>query len=292
MRLARVQTENGIQLAISTGEGAIMLNRHIPELGSDMLKLIQDWDNWSAHIREILEEGHAPEPVATGNWLRPLDRPGKILAIGLNYADHIAETGMSRPDRQLWFNKLPNTANDPYNTIPLPRAGSQVDYEVELVAVIAKPCRHLDAAQARDHVFGYCVGNDVSVRDWQRASPQWTLGKSFDGHAPFGPWITLDSAVENPHALDIQCRVNGDVRQKSNTRHLVYSIWDQIAHLSQVLTLEPGDLIFTGTPGGVGVAMEPPRFLAQGDIVRCEISELGHIENCCEPEGAGDGPGT
>jgi 2-keto-4-pentenoate hydratase/2-oxohepta-3-ene-1,7-dioic acid hydratase in catechol pathway len=134
-------------------------------------------------------------------------------------------------------------------------------------------------------VFGYCVGNDVTERQWQRNSGrQWALGKSFDTHAPIGPWITTADEIGDPHGLSLSCAVNGETRQSSNTKHLIFNVWDQIAHLSKAMTLEPGDLIFTGTPGGVGNAMDPPKFLKPGDVVRCEIDKLGAIEGVMKAE--------
>ena len=145
--------------------------------------------------------------------------------------------------------------------------------------MIGKRGRHISRADAPSHVFGYTVGNDVSVRDWQLRTAQWTLGKSFDTHCPIGPAIVTADEVGDPHALGIRCLVNGETRQSSNTSYLVFDLWDQIAYVSQAMTLQPGDLIFTGTPGGVGVAFKPPRLLAVGDVVRCEIDKLGAIEN-------------
>ena len=207
-----------------------------------------------------------------------------MLAIGLNYADHVRETGRDMPDQQVWFGKLPNAVNGPFDPVQIPRASQRIDYEVELVAVIGRAGRHISAADAPAHVFGYCVGNDVSVRDWQRQTPQWLLGKSFDTHAPYGPWITTADEVGDPHRLGIRCLVNGELRQTSNTRELIFKIWDMIAHVSKAVTLQPGNLIFTGTPSGVGMAREPPHWLKAGDRVRCEIDELGAIENVMGPE--------
>ena len=176
--------------------------------------------------------------------------------------------------------------NDPHGDIILaPVPDTHVDYEVELVAVIGRVGRRIAAAEAPATVFGWCVGNDVTERAWQHATPQWTLGKSFDTHAPVGPWITTADSVVEPHALDIWLSVNSERRQVSNTRHLVFDVWQQIEHLSQAMTLEPGDLIFTGTPGGVGAAMTPMQFLADGDVVRAEIAELGAIKNRCVAHG-------
>ncbi|KCZ58402.1 fumarylacetoacetate hydrolase family protein [Hyphomonas chukchiensis] len=289
MKIGRVLIEGEMQIAIEWQGDAIPLSSILPDLGSDMISLIQNWDKHRVEIGQLLAAPPAESMIRSPTWKRPISRPGKMMAIGLNYADHIAESGMQTPERQLWFCKLGTSANDPFADIPLPVVSDQVDYEAELVAVIGKTCRHISAENARQYVFGYCVGNDVSVRDWQLASPQWILGKSFDGHAPFGPYITLDSAIQDPHRLDIRACVNGDLRQASNTRHLVFSLWDQIAHLSQAVTLEPGDLIFTGTPGGVGVAMTPPSFLKPGDRVKCEIEGLGYIDNQFRPESVSHG---
>ena len=208
----------------------------------------------------------------------PVPRPQKILAIGLNYLDHIEESGQQKPERQIWFSKLPNAVNGPYDPIQIPKASSAIDYEAEMVAVIGKRCRHVSKEEAAGAVFGYTVGNDVSVRDWQFHTPQWILGKSFDTHAPIGPWIVTTDEIGDPHALGIRCFVNGESRQNSNTKNLVFNVFDQIALLSQAMTLEPGDMIFTGTPGGVGFAAKPPRFLKPGDVVRVEIDRIGALE--------------
>ncbi len=236
--------------------------------------------NWTARRQDVERAARGGERLALARvrLLAPVPRPGKIFAIGLNYADHIAESGQQTPANQVWFTKAVTSVNGPFDAIEIARNCATVDYEVELVAVIGKRGRYIAAADAAAHVFGYCVGNDVTERLWQHRTPQWSLGKSFDTHAPTGPWITTADELADPHALALRCFVNGERRQESNTRHLVFNHWDQIAHLSQAMTLEPGDLIFTGTPGGVGGAMKPPRFLTAGDVVRCEIDRLGAIE--------------
>lgn len=222
-------------------------------------------------------------PLSEVRLLAPVPRPGKIFAIGLNYADHIAESGMGTPERQVWFTKAQTSVNGPFDPVQVPKVSQAVDYEAEMVVVIGRRGKHIAREDAAAHIFGYCVGNDVTERLWQHATPQWSLGKSFDTHAPFGPWITTADEVD-PHALDIRCTVNGEERQSSNTRHLVFDVFDQVAHLSQAMTLEPGDVIFTGTPGGIGAAMSPRRFLKAGDLVRVEIEGLGAIENRFEAE--------
>ena len=216
--------------------------------------------------------------------LTPVARPGKIFAIGLNYADHIAESNMGTPEHQVWFTKAVTSVNGPYAPIRIAKGGEFVDYEAELVAVIGKPARYVRPEEAPDYVFGYCVGNDVTERRWQHETPQWSLGKSFDSHAPIGPWLVTTDEIPDPHTLDISCSVNGEIRQSSNTKHLVFDVWQQISHLSQAMTLEPGDLIFTGTPGGIGAAMQPMQFLKAGDLVRCEIGGIGVIEGLMEAD--------
>jgi 2-keto-4-pentenoate hydratase/2-oxohepta-3-ene-1,7-dioic acid hydratase in catechol pathway len=224
-------------------------------------------------------------PLASVRLEAPVQRPGKIWAIGLNYADHIAESNMATPERQVWFTKAQTSVNAPFADVVIAKGTMTTDYEVELVAVIGKGGKHIGAADAPGAIFGYCVGNDVTERMWQHASPQWSLGKSFDTHAPMGPWIVTADEVGDPHALGLRCLVNGEVRQNSNTANLVFDIWQQVEHLSVGMTLEPGDCLFTGTPGGVGAAMDPRQFLKAGDVVRCEVDGLGSIETLMVAEG-------
>jgi len=210
--------------------------------------------------------------------LSPVRRPGKIMGIGLNYADHAAEAAMELPKDQLWFSKAATAINDPFGGLQLPRVSDALDYEAELVIVIGRKCRHVARSDVRSVIFGYCAGNDATVRDWQFKTSQFVLGKSFDSHAPIGPWIVTADALD-PSALEITCKVNGELRQHSNTRHLIFDCAAIIEHLSKAMTLEPGDLIFTGTPSGVGAVMKPPKFLRVGDVVRVEIEGIGAIEN-------------
>ncbi|WP_448577458.1 fumarylacetoacetate hydrolase family protein [Thermaurantiacus sp.] len=218
-------------------------------------------------------------PLAEARLICPLTRPRKILAIGLNYQEHIEESGMAAGARQLWFNKQVTALNGPFDGVEKPDVSDYLDYEGELCVVIGRGGRRIPRDRALDAVFGYCIGNDVSVRDWQMATPTMTMGKSFDTHAPVGPWITTADDVPDPQALTLRTRVNGEIRQEASTAAMRHPIADQIAHLSEAFTLEPGDLLFTGTPAGVGGAMKPPRFLEVGDIVRVEIDTLGAIEN-------------
>lgn len=249
-----------------------------------MIDLIRDWDQLKPDLEKRAAAGGGV-PLTSVRLEAPVQRPGKIFAIGLNYADHIAESKMEKPQRQVWFTKAQTSVNGPYADIQIAKGTMTNDYEVELVAIIGKGGKHVSADDAAGAIFGYCVGNDVTERMWQHGGPQWSLGKSFDTHAPMGPWIVTADEVGDPHSLGLRCYVNGQQRQKSNTEHLVFNIWSQIEHLSIGMTLEPGDCLFTGTPGGVGAAMDPRQFLQIGDIVRCEIDGLGHIEGTMVAEG-------
>jgi ureidoglycolate lyase len=284
MKLATFDAGAGPQLGAVTGERIVPLNAAAPGLPGDMIGLISAWRTAERDVHQLAETGAGALPLGQVRLLAPIRRPGKIMAIGLNYADHIAESGAETPAQQIWFSKAPTAANGPHDPIQIPKVSQAVDYEAELVAVIGQGGRHIANADAAGAVFGYCCGNDTTERAWQMRTTQWVLGKSFDTHAPFGPWITTADEVADPHALSIRCLVNGEVRQDSNTRHLVFNVWDQIEQLTQAMTLESGDLIFTGTPGGVGAAMKPRRFLKHGDRVRVEIEGLGALDNPCANE--------
>jgi len=246
-----------------------------------MLSVIAGGPAALERIRGAAESAEGALDLADVRLLAPIERPGKYLGIGMNYAKHIEEAkrlGVPTPTSQFWFNKQTSCLAGPFDDIE-PGVSEQLDYEVELGVVIGRAAKGVSEADARDHVFGYVVADDVSARDWQKHSPTFTMGKSFDTHGPIGPWIVTADEIADPHALDLRCLVNGEIRQDSNTSELVYNIWQQIAYLSTAFTLEPGDLIATGTPSGVGVGMQPPRFLQPGDVVRCEIEGIGAIEN-------------
>lgn len=284
MKLVTFDAGRGPQLGAVRGAGLVPFADAAPGLPTDMIGLIAAWPQVEAAARSAVEAATNLTPLSQVRLLPPVPRPGKIMAIGLNYADHIAESGMETPAEQVWFSKAVTSANGPFDPIQVPKVSPFLDYEAELVAVIGRGGRHISRAAAPGAVFGYCCGNDATERAWQHRTPQWVLGKSFDTHAPFGPWITTADEIRDPHALDIRGYVNGELRQSSNTRHLVFDIWDQIVQLSGAMTLEPGDLIFTGTPGGIGAAMSPRRFLKDGDRVRVEIEGLGAIDNPCVAE--------
>ena len=283
MKLVTFEADKGPELGLVVDQTVVCLSRAAPGLAADMSDLIARWPELEGEVRRLATTAEALA-LDSVHLLAPIRRPGKIMAIGLNYADHIAESNLGTPEHQVWFSKASTSTNGPYDPIQVPKVSQALDYEAELVAVIGKGGRHISREDAPAAIFGFCVGNDATERAWQHRTPQWVVGKSFDSHAPFGPWITTSDEVADPHALGIRCLVNGELRQNSNTQHLVFDIWDQIAHLSQAMTLEPGDLIFTGTPGGIGAAMKPMQFLKAGDRVSIEIDGLCALDNPCEPE--------
>lgn len=276
MKLCRYRIESETRIGKVVGDDVIDLSG-VKGVGSSMRKLIEDLPV----LRPALEAASEPRhPLATVRLEAPITDPQKFLAIGMNYKAHAAEAealGVPVPGSQAWFNKQVSCITGPYDPVELPKASEKVDYEGELAYVIGKRCHDVGEEDALSVVAGYMICNDVSARDWQAKSQTVTLGKSFDTHGPIGPWITTADDVADAEALMLSLTVNGEERQRSNTGDMIYSIAAQIAHLSTVMTLEPGDIIATGTPSGVGVASG--RFLRDGDVVRLEIEGLGHIEN-------------
>ena len=222
-------------------------------------------------------------PLPQVRLLAPVARPGKILGIGVNYAAHAAESvsfvNTAKPEVQKWFNKQATATNGPYDEVHLPKVSAQLDYEGELVVVIGKYGRHVPRARAMEIVAGYCVGGDYSVRDWQKASQTMIMGKGFDTHAVFGPAIVTVDEASDVSDREIRTFVNGERRQTGRPSQMIHDIAAQIEHLTAAFTLEPGDVIYTGTPAGVGAGFDPPKWLKAGDTVRVEIDGLGHIEN-------------
>lgn len=253
-------------------------------LGIDQAKVIEVVEAGPAALAEIakaLPDAQPDTTLAEAKLLAPIERPGKYLAIGMNYGKHLEEAdklGVARASHQVWFNKQTSSISGPFDPIE-PGSTEKLDYEVELGVVIGKAAKDVSEDDALCHVFGYFVANDVSARDYQFHSQTMTIGKSFDTHGPIGPWIVTADEIPDPQALDLKCFVNGEQRQSNNTSGMIANIRQQIAYLSSAFTLEPGDLIATGTPEGVGIGMEPQVFLQPGDVVRCEIESVGTIEN-------------
>ena len=241
-------------------------------------------------VIDWLASGQTPEltqrarvPLGDVRLLAPVPRPGKILGIGLNYAAHAAEStsfaGQAGDTVQKWFNKQVTAANGPFDPVELPAVSRQLDYEAELVVVIGRTGRHVPAERALEIIAGVACGSDYSVRDWQKASATMLMGKGFDTHAPFGPAIVTLDELPALETLAIRGFVNGELRQEGVAGQMIHSIGQQIAHLTAAFTLEPGDVIFTGTPAGVGAGFKPPRYLRAGDRFRVEIDGVGAIEN-------------
>ena len=266
-----LQTEHGVQDILAAD----------PSLPGSVVELIAKWSVYESRVASLGKKlGSVQEPL---KLLCPIDRPAKILCIGLNYRDHAIETKASIPTEPVVFCKMPTAMIGPLDAIRLPTVSNQVDYEAELVVVIGQRVKHATPIQAAQAIFGYTVGHDVSARDWQKGKPgnQWFLGKSFDTFAPLGPAITVASSIPDPSRLRIQCWINGQSMQDSNTRELIFPPAYLVEYLSQVMTLEPGDVIYTGTPSGVGAARTPPRFLKAGDTVEIEIESIGRLVNSC-----------
>jgi 2-keto-4-pentenoate hydratase/2-oxohepta-3-ene-1,7-dioic acid hydratase in catechol pathway len=209
----------------------------------------------------------------------PVPRPGKVLALGVNYKDHSAEANIEPPKRPMIFSKVSSCITGPGAPIHLPKTSPFLDYEGELCLVVGKRARHVAAADAYAHIAGYMIGNDVSVRDWQFHSPTWMMGKSFDTHGPTGPWLVTRDEVPDVGALRLRTWVNGDLRQDAKTADLIFGVAPIVEYLTKAFTLEPGDVIFTGTPAGVGALRDPRVYMKAGDVVRIEITGLGVLEN-------------
>ncbi|MEQ9586675.1 MAG: fumarylacetoacetate hydrolase family protein [Parvibaculaceae bacterium] len=269
----------GWRPGVWTDNGIVDIVRVDPAIPGDMISLLNGGDDALRAVRNAVTKSSIVYDPDTVRLQAPVPLPGKVLGIGLNYADHIEESGREAPEHQIWFNKQRECIVGPGAPILIPTVSDLVDYEVEMCFVIGKKCRHVPKSRAHEVIAGFCIGNDVSVRDWQLRTPTMTLGKSFDTHGPLGPWLVTPDELGDPHDLDIKCWVNGDLRQNSNTRHLIFDCYDQIELLTQVCTLQPGDVIFSGTPGGVGAARRPREFLQDGDLVRLEIDGLGVLEN-------------
>lgn len=276
MRLARIDLDGQVHLAVVDEDGARTIATEEDGPGRDVLRQLlataPDPHGWPVHGDVI--------PPSRYRLLAPVREPQKIVAIGLNYADHARESGAEIPQAPISFVKTPNSLIGPGDIICWdPEASSEVDYEAELAVVVGRRARYVDETSALSYVLGYTCCNDVSARDAQFADGQWVRGKSFDTFCPLGPWIVTADEISDPQALAIRCRVNGAVLQDSTTAEMIFSVATLVSYLSQFMTLEPGDVIATGTPLGVGFARTPPLFLTHGDAVEVEIEGVGLLEN-------------
>jgi 2-keto-4-pentenoate hydratase/2-oxohepta-3-ene-1,7-dioic acid hydratase in catechol pathway len=284
MKLCTFQDRDGTRLGAVLEDGVVDLAAAAPDLPREAIALLAAGDSALRSASDAAARAKYRLPLDSVRLLAPILRPPKFLAIGLNYADHVAEAGLETPKIPTVFNKQSTCVVGPRDGIHMPRVSSALDYEGELGFVIGRRCRHVPRARAREVIAGYLVVDDVSVRDWQLRVPTWTMGKSFDTHGPIGPWLTTADEVGDPHALALRTWVNGELRQHSSTKELIFDCDALVEHLSTAFTLEPGDVIATGTPGGVGIARKPPALLQVGDVVRIEIDGLGALENTVVPE--------
>jgi len=269
------------------------------ELPADMRGFLDLWDQSLPRAKEVLAFARNMQsmkvplshgmihPLETVRLRAPILNPRKIICLGLNYRDHAQETKAEIPTDPILFSKYATAIIGPDEPILLPEVSQEVDYEAELAFIMARRGRHIPKTQALDYVAGYTIFHDVSARDYQIRKPggQWMAGKTFDTFAPLGPALVTKEDIPDPHVLTITCRVSGELLQSSNTRHLIFSIPDIVTYCSHIFTLEPGDVIATGTPGGVGFARKPPRFLKEGDVAVMEIQGIGALRNPVRNEG-------
>lgn len=284
MKLLRFESGGQPVIGVVSGDGIVRISDLFPEF-TEMRQLAAAGPDALARLAKKLATAQPSVALEGTKLLAPIERPGHFMALGMNYKKHAEEgvrLGVIPPKFQVWFNKTTNCVSPPNVDID-PGVTKQLDYEVELGFVIGTPARYVSPEDAPSHVFGYFVANDVSARDWQLHANTWTIGKSFETFGPIGPWIVTPDEIGDPHNLELRCYVNGELRQKSNTSDMIYSIWEQIEYLSTAFELEAGDLYLTGTPEGVGHAMIPQQHLKPGDVVRCEIENIGAIENKVVP---------
>jgi 2-keto-4-pentenoate hydratase/2-oxohepta-3-ene-1,7-dioic acid hydratase in catechol pathway len=278
MRLVTFHGDEGLRLGVETdagvvdvtdaaGDGARASIRSVAAAGPQALE----------QLRQAASSGSGAVPVERLRLAPAVPDPGKIICVGLNYRKHAAEGGMPVPEQPIYFAKYANSLAASGEDVVIPAATRKADYEIELVVVMGRPARKVTAEQALDHVFGYATGNDLSARELQMRSSQWTYGKAIDGFAPLGPYVVTTDEVPDPQSLDLRCWVNGELRQSSNTKDMVFGVAELVSDLSQIMSLEPGDVIYTGTPEGVILGMAEQVWLQPGDEVVCEIEHLGRL---------------
>jgi 2-keto-4-pentenoate hydratase/2-oxohepta-3-ene-1,7-dioic acid hydratase in catechol pathway len=278
MRLVTFETSGQARPGIVSGDNVLDLS----SIGfHSSIDFIESGPSGRAKANDLVAtpQNGAMHSLKSVKLLAPVPRPRKLICVGLNYRDHAAETGAQIPSVPTIFNKFATSVIGPGANIVLPKVSKAPDYEAEFAFVIGRGGRHIAPENWADHVFGYTIVNDVSARDYQRATTQWLMGKTFDTFAPMGPWIVTTDEIPDPHELDIQIEVSGETLQDSNTRELIFKVPDLIAFLSSVFTLEPGDIVSTGTPAGVGFARKPPRYLRAGDEVVVKIPAIGELRN-------------
>jgi 2-keto-4-pentenoate hydratase/2-oxohepta-3-ene-1,7-dioic acid hydratase in catechol pathway len=281
MRLATLNTSNGPRPAVLVGDRYVDLIANDPRFPASVRQILESPALLADAKAIAAKAGATGVPVAQARLHSPIHDPQKIVCVGLNYRDHAIESKMAIPKEPVLFSKFPSSLIGHGEPIIVPKVSTKVDYEAELVIVIGKRGRKIAEGSAIDHVAGYCVGHDVSARDWQldKDGKQWMVGKTFDTFAPVGPTLVTKDEVPDPHKLGIRLRLNGRTMQSSNTEQMIFSVAQVVSYLSQVFTLEVGDLIFTGTPPGIGHALNPPVYLRGGETTEVEIDGLGTLTN-------------
>ncbi|MBI3821256.1 MAG: fumarylacetoacetate hydrolase family protein [Planctomycetes bacterium] len=282
MRLATIQTWAGPRAALQVGDSFLDIHGTEPNLPGNVRQILEGGADVLRAVAALADRPKAVKtPAGQVKFHAPVVDPRKIVCIGLNYKDHAAESGSPIPKDPVLFSKYATALIGHGDNIVLPRVSQEVDYEAEFVIVVGKKGRHLTLQNALDHVAGYSVGHDVSARDWQlrKDGKQWMVGKTFDTFAPMGPVLVTKDEVPSPQNLKISLRLNGNVMQNSTTNQMIFGVAELLVYLSTVFTVEPGDVIYTGTPPGVGVARKPPVYLKDGDVAEVEIEGLGVLRN-------------
>lgn len=284
MRLVTFSAAGRVAIGVVRDDLVVDLGEHAPELPRTMRALLEAGEPALARVQKALSRARGGLPLESVRLEAPMPNPRKFLGIGGNTHSHLAEVKAAgvpirHSPHQTWFNKQVTCVTGPYDDIHMPEISAELDYEGEMAMVVGTRCRNVPEEKALEAVAGYMVCNDVSVRDWQLRAPTATLGKSFDTHGPTGPWIVTADEIADPHALSLKTWVNGELRMDGGTHEFLHSCQAMIAELSRVFTLEPGDILTTGSPAGVGALMNPPRFLMPGDVVRVEVGGVGRIEN-------------
>ena len=267
-----------------TRTGAVIDNEVVDSKGnsaipSTMIEFLTAGSAALAAMQRQIDSGTGRIALSEVKLEAPIPRPGKFLAISLNYPDHIAETGKEKPEYPSFFSKQSSCVIGLGDAIFRPKVSDKLDYEGELAFVIGKRCRHVPVDKAAQVIAGFTIANDVSVRDWQIRSPTMMLGKSFDTAGPLGPWLVTRDEIGDPHNLNLKTWVDDELRQHANTGQMIFNCYEMIAYLSQAMTLEPGDVIATGTPSGVGVKMQPRGYMKPGQVVSIEIENIGKLSN-------------
>ncbi|MDQ4085166.1 MAG: fumarylacetoacetate hydrolase family protein [Actinomycetota bacterium] len=282
MKLLSFHATDGVRLGVRTDAGVVDVRRAAEAAGLpaplSMREAIAGGATATEHLQRLLTQDPVePVPEHEVRFAPAVPDPDKIICVGANYLKHAKEAGIPIPEVPIYFPKYENSLSAHREEVALPDVTQRGDYEVELVAVIGRETRNVDRGGALDRVFGYATGNDLSARELQQRSSQWMYGKAIDGFAPLGPYVVTADEVPDPQALDLQCWVNGELRQSSNTRDMIFTVADLVADLSRIMTLKPGDLIYTGTPEGVALGMAEPKWLQVGDEVACEVQGLGRL---------------